>query len=302
MGVQTTVRLSWRKRHPVISRSVLYVLGLGLAALLAFLYAGRKAEDESAAVDALGQELDALSLVHVVDPTGEQVLALLDEKFSGPTLPVRVRGRALRWRALAHRRRQDRERVEAALREAATLDLEPRERAALRIEWAEARLEAGQGEAALEVLPDEVPPPGGPLELLRVHVRAHAHVLLGRPSEALALVRRTLAELSSPLASEPRDYVGGRPWSLAEAAHVLTEFEVRLADGAAGAAPWMRLRALAPSDYDAQVAAARGLAAVARSADARSTWARARALDPRRAASDARSDPVLAGLERDVSQ
>jgi hypothetical protein len=292
----------WRKRHPVLSRSVLYVLGAGLVALLVLLFVDRRAQDESDRIAALREELNALNVVHVVDPDGDLVLKVLDEKFSEPGLPVRLQGRILRWRAMAQRKRGDREAVEAALREAAALDLEPLERAALQVEWAEARAEAGDGRGALEVLPAAAPSHPLPLALLRAYVQAYARSAAGDRPQAIEGLRAALAGLSVPLPRGPEAYVGGRSWSPAQAATVVSELVGRLA-GPGAAEPgalWNRLRALAPEDYEAQVAAARGLAAAGREPDARSAWARARALDGRQAATQAASDPALAALGRDA--
>ena len=288
----------WRKRHPVISRLVLYVLGLGLGILLLVLLVERKETDEADRMQALSQELDALDLVHMLDPEGDQVIALLDEKFSDPDLPVRIRGRALRWRALAWRKKQDPSRVEAYLKEADALDLDSLERAGLHLEWAEARLAIWDADGALEVLPDVRVVAAHPaLALLRAFLFAQARKQTNETEAGLADLRESLAALAAPLdATERSVYVGGKDWTGAQAATVATEYLVTVGGAAGAPAAWRLLQRLAARDFQAQVACTRGFLTLGLTEEARTAWDVARRLDPRLADAAARKDTALAGL------
>lgn len=292
---QQPPELPWRKRHPVLSRSILYVLGACVVGGLVLLFLQRQAEDRRTRDESLLQELDALGVVLAADPTGDTVLRVLDEGFSAPDLPPRVRAHALRWRAMALRRKQDHQGVEAALQEAAGIAVSRQERAALQLEWAEARLEGGDAEGALDVLPNQRDTAGRPMGLLQVRLWAQARAHLGHPEESRRAPREALEPLTRPLPDRPTDFVGGRPWTRAQAATVLTEYLVQVDEESATWA-WRRLMALAPDDFDAQVAAARGLAVLSRREDALRAWHRAQALDPDQAAALAASDPALAAL------
>lgn len=288
----------WRKRHPVLSRFVLYVLGAGLIATLLLLFFERKDVDRADELQALREELDALALVMAADSTGHTVLAVLDKKFADADLPPELRGHALRWRAMALRRMRDAQAAEAALEAASALDLPARDRLALRVEWAETRIEARDLVGALKVLPPITEEIDGPLGLLRDRVYAHAHVELDAPDAGIRLLASRLAELRGPLPDQPVDFVGGRPWTMAEAATVATELLAAHVKYDREK-PWLRLARLAADDFDAQVAAARGLAHLARREDALRVWRRAQVLDAAGADSEAARDPALADLAGD---
>jgi len=292
----------WRKRHPLVSRLLLYVLGLGLVVLLVLLLVERQEVDERDRMDALAKELDNLGLVHALDEDGSEVLRLLDDKFSNPDLPPQLRGRALRWRAMALRKRADRDAVERTLEAAASLGLEPTERMALQLEWAEARLEAGDGPGAIAALPDERTVAREPVfGLLRALMFARARSLEGDRATGLPDLREALAALEAPLPSAEaagmRRYVGGDDWTLVQVATIATQ--VLAKEGAASRAPeaWRRLQRLAPRDFDALLACTRGFLDLRLDADARAAWEQVRALDPARARQHAGRDPVLAALE-----
>lgn len=292
----------WRKRHPVLSRSILYALGIGLATLLAVLYLSRKEEDAASALDALRGQLNDLSLVLALDPDGTQVLRILDEKFADPELPVDMQGRALRWRALAHRRGGRHTEAEAALQAASALDLPARERLALAVEWAEARSEAGDLTGAMKVLPPVEQAIDGPLGMLRDVVFARVHFLLKADNAATRRLAGALGRFDEPLPDGPEDYVGGRPWTPSQVATVMSEMLVntpreRQPDPRGDARIWGRLERIAPRDFDAQVAATRGYLALERRQDALRCWQRAEALEPAQAATLLRSDSVLARLK-----
>ena len=290
------VELPWRKRHPVFSRMVLYVLGLLIIAGLVHLFLERQKVDEQDRLDALAHELDALATLHELDPDGTLVLEALDERFSDRDLPVQLQGRSLRWRALAHRKREAREPMEAAYEAAAALDLPPRERVAMGLEWAESRLAFRDREGALAVLPaTEQTRAALPLDLLRTLLAAQALHQQGAEDEAARLLQEALDGLSAPLPADVRVYVGGRDWVASEVATVMTEWLARL-PGADGYALSRRLRALGPTDFTALRVAASGFLAAGRTEEAAATWAEARALDAREADAVERQLPALQAL------
>jgi len=292
----------WHKRHPLLSRSLLYGAGVGLAAALLFSLVGRSQEDAARRREALDAELDLLEVVHAMDPSGDLVLKLLDEKFSGDELTTHQRGRALRWRALALRKKKDREGVEAAFQAAEALDLEPLERAALHLEWAEARIAAPDLRGAQALLPAGRLLQDHPtLLLLRALLSAQIQAGLHSPKEGRTELDEILSGLPQPLDPEREVYVGGRPWLASQAATVATEF---LAQGpeergqGQRAGLWRRLHLLAPLDFDAQVACARAFLGEGLTAEARQAFAVARALDPALAQAEVRRDPQLGSLQK----
>jgi len=303
----------WRKRHPILSRSLLYGVGLGLAVLLLVLWMDRRDDDERVRVKALQEELDALSLVLATDPRGDEVLRQLDDKFSEPGLPTITRGRVLRWRAMAWRRKAmfaggaaDAKQVkqaaeaavETALTEADALDLETSERVALHLEWAEARLERGDVDGAFAVLPQPATLTTVTQGLLFSLMRAQGLRLAGSIPAGLQAARAALGAMERPLGTEQQDYIGGRPWSPVQVAVELAGFVDAVGDPADAVAAWNLLRAAAPASFETQVAAARGLARGHADADARSAWLAAKALNARLAAAEAGRDTLLATLDR----
>ncbi len=302
----------WRKRHPVISRTLLYGLGLGLAALLFVLFTERKADDEATRIEALQKELDGLSLVLATDPTGDVVLAKLDEKFSGDDLPVITQGRSLRWRAMAWRRKANTastdaekqravQEVEKALEACAALQLEPAERFALQLEWAEARLERRDVTRARQVLPDsgDLIHLGSamlPSVLLLSLLEVQAKRLEGQAADAAVLAVKTVQAIEPPLGQQIA-YVGGRDWTAAQVGIELASFATQVGDPALAGPAWKRLRAAAAYDFEVQVAAARGLLRAGDRANARSAWRSAKALNADLAAAEARRDAGLAALD-----
>lgn len=301
----------WRKRHPVVSRVLLYSLGLGLAVLLFVLFTNRKQDDERTRIAALQVELDGLGIVLATDPTGNAVLAKLDEKFSDAGLPVITQGRVLRWRAMAWRRKAAMAadaaartsavaKVEAAFLEALELDLEPLERIALHLEWAEARLERRDVEGARAVLPPLNVMAGLlPQTLLRALLVAQALRLEEDVEASVKLARATLVGLEASLADGSEAYVGGRTWTAGQVAVELANFATTVGDPAEVRTAWNRFRAAAPGDFDVQVAAARGLLRGGAEDDARAAWRAARRINGDLAASEARRDEALQALERE---
>ena len=303
----------WRKRHPVLSRTILYTLGLALGVVIVTLYNQRKAEDDATASEALQKQIDGLGLVLATDPTGDRLLALLDEKFAGEDLPLQARQRSLRWRAMGWRRKaetaeSDEARLaayaaaDAAYADALALELPAAERFALRLEQSEALLVRRDLTAARAALPALESAPAPTAALMRQFVLAQLMRLEGQTDEACALLRATLAGVRGPVAVEPDAYIGGREWTTAQIATELAAFVTSQAQRPADVALWKHLRGLAPTDYEAQKSAALGLLALGAADDALAAWRVARSLDPRLAATEAGRNEQLAGLERRLAR
>ncbi len=302
----------WRKRHPVLSRSILYGLGLGLAVLLLVLFTDQKEDDERVRIEALQKELDALSLLMATDPTGQSVLAQLDEKFSASDLPVITQARALRWRAMAWRRGAQHadaqgdeaakqaaiQAAEKALAAADALKLPPAERVALRLEWAEALFEREELARARKTLPRPEELTTVPQALLATLLRAQGLRLEDKLPASLKLVAGALESVDVPIGTEQQDYVGGRTWSALQLAVELAGYLTAVGEPAAAVGAWNRLRAAAPHDYETQKAAALALTQGGASDDALAAWRAARSINGRLAGVEAAREPVLAALEK----
>ncbi|MDA1195052.1 MAG: hypothetical protein O2894_07680, partial [Planctomycetota bacterium] len=255
----------WRKRHPVLSRALLYVLGLGLAGLLYVRWQDRRAEDEATRIHTIQLQVDGLGLVLATDPEADRLLSLLDEKYAGTDLPAVTQGRVQRWRAAGWRRKYEiaaddaardaaRARVDAAFEAAAALDLPPTERTALALERAEtllARLDLKEARHQLGVAGVWQDPVQG---LMATMLDAQALRLEGQPEAALEALRKALAGL--PATPPTPSYLGGRAWTVAQVAVEMLGFLTREGAQAADAPLWSRLRGLAPDDFEVQSAAA----------------------------------------------
>ncbi len=293
--------LPWRKRHPVLSRVWLYALGAALVAGVLVLWSNRRDVDDADALAAKRAELNAIDIVFMTDPDGEGTLKVLDEKFADPDLPADMRGRVLRWRALALRKQNAHERVDAALEAADKLDLPPRERGALYLEWAEALTQRGEAKRALAVLARDGQIKDGPLGVLRARELAVATSEVEQGVEATArILEKALAALPRPAPNDPIDYVGGRPWTTAQAATVATQTLMKAVSNPSNVAPWVRLMAIAPDDLRAQLACSEGFMSSGRPQDAVSAWRRALAINSRAANGWADKSPMLQAV-RDLN-
>jgi tetratricopeptide (TPR) repeat protein len=285
--------LGWRRRHPVLSRLLLYATALGVVGGVGLLVLQRKREDR---LDYLVKRLDGLGLVYVQDRTGETVLGVLDREFGDPDLPAFVRQRVDRVRGMVEMRKGRADEAEAAFARAFSNAEDPREREATRVEWAEARALLGRAERALDLLGEAPASQDVTLLLFRAQVRAFALERLGRSPEALGHLEATLAGLAAPLAEGTPLYLGLRPWSEAAAATEATEALARLAPGDEDARVWVRLVALAPRDFRTVSTAALSLAASGQESLALKAWRQARAIDARQAEILASRDPAAGAL------
>lgn len=294
--------LPWRKRRPVLSRVWLYVLGAVLVGGVFVLLSNRRDVDDADALAAKRAELNSIDIVFMTDPDGESTLKILDEKFSDPELPADLRGRVLRWRALALRKQDAHDRVDAALEAADKLDLPPLERGALYLEWAEALTQRGEPERALQVLAREGQIEDGPMGVLRAREIA---VATSEVEEGLVgtarILEKALAALARRAPNDRIDYVGGRPWTTAQAATVATQTLMKAVPNPSNVAPWIRLMAIAPDNLRAQLACAEGFMSSGRSKDAMGAWRNALDLNAHAANTWADRSPLLQSV-RDLNK
>ena len=291
----------WRKRHPVLSRVVLFGIGALVVAGLWFAKQQREAEDRHVR---LRGELESFDVIIWVPGGPEIVQQKLAADFGGD-LPADLRAGALRWEAMAlrHQARDGDEeaaaRIEPTYEKAMALAPDADMRIGLMFERAEARLERDDAEGALALIGAADLPQGGPWALMREHFSALAQALTGDPDEALRRIDAALDELEPPLALEPSVTAGGRTWNRPEIATVATERLALLYQraGKNEAGIWRRLSALAAYDCPSQVICAKNLVRVGDDVGAATAWGRAVRAAPDEAARWAEQDPALRALQ-----
>lgn len=287
---------SWRKRHPVGARLLLYGLGLLLAGLLFWLWVGRGELERQDHVAYLWARLESLPVVVQADPNGTEVLKALEAEFADPALPAALRARAERLRGVIARNRKDRAGVDAAFSRARAFDAA--QAALCDLEWAQCLVDLGDPAAARQRIPDAPTHPSWTETVWRLLVRAQADAAGGAPNEARAGLGLALDSLPRPLPREPVTWFCLSGWQPSGAALEATRW--LLLDGAAGPqaarTAWRRLDALAGTDAEALVACAEGLLALGEVPAARSALDRARSLAPEFTAKALRTRPDLAAL------
>lgn len=223
----------WRKRHPVLSRVLLFGIGGGLAALLLVLLSQRTEED---ALTKLRGELQNMDIVLATHGGAERVLEILDENTAGLELPKDLAVKAGRYRAMALRNQWRRAQrpplsagpepraIEAVLEATAALDPEPLAKRALMLEWAEWRLEQEDPEGALDRLGRVRLPAGSAWWLLGEQLRLVARAIGNEPEAAADEVLPLLDSLPRPLPATGEPIrVGGTQWMPQDVALVLIE-------------------------------------------------------------------------------
>ena len=299
----------WRKRHPVLSRAILYSLGLALGVVLVVAYSDRKDDDRATELEAIQKQIDGLSLVLAADPTGDRLLAILDESFAGEDLPVRARERSLRWRAMAWRRKAetaetdaDRDaafaKADAAYEAARALDMAADERFAMQLERTEALLLRRDLKGARAALPPLEQASTVSAALMRQFLLAQLVRLEDGNEKACAILRATLNGIEAPMPTETDAYIGGREWKATQIAVEMANFVTSQGQRPADAQLWKRLRTLGADEYEVQKAAALGLLALGAEDDAVAAWRVARALDGRLAALECARQAELGRLDR----
>lgn len=289
---------SWRKRHPVLARVVLFGVGAGLVGTLLLQQERRREQDAQDRDQARRARLENLVVDYATDPSGATLLKALDEEFPPESVPAHLRALVLRWRGLALAARGDAEACDRAYSLAAMEDHSRRDAGALFVEWARARLELGDAEGALFLLDRPQIVNTGPLGLVTATVRARARTRLGHGVEAQAQLERLLAELPVPLPLEPQDWICPIQWSWSDAATTATEELAALRrPEPLSAAQWERLAAQAPQHFEAQWKAALALEALGAAEPADRAWSRAVSLDPEFAAALLKREAGLRELE-----
>jgi tetratricopeptide (TPR) repeat protein len=285
----------WRRRHPVVARLLLYSAFLAVGGLGVGLLLARRGLDREDRLRYLASRLDGLGLVYLQNPDGREALRVLDAEFSDPALPPNLRQRALRLRAVIHAHGGRKDEAERTFREADGIAVGPRDRGALLVEWAEARSQTGDPAGAISLLdrPDAIR--DGALGILGAMSRAFAEESRGAREAGANGLEAVLEALPRPLPAGPEDFVATRPWTPAQAATDATALLVRMGGKVPGA--WSRLKSLAPKDFGAQAAAARGLEEAGQHAEAEEAWKAACACDPDEAKGRAAKDRTLGGLE-----
>lgn len=288
----------WRRRHPVLSRGLLYGACALLVALAVGLLQRRQDTDREDRLDYLSARLDALDVLAVNDDTGDEVSKVLDELFAELDLTADLRQRALRARAFNHLKREAWGEALADLGAARALATDPLVAEAIALERAQVLILAGradEAESELEALPGTAH-----VALAAWRDIQRAQVLEGRDrrDDAIRLLDEALVALPRPLAAAEAVVIHQTAWTPAAAAlqatHALTDL---LGPKRPAAAPWVRLLALAPGDLTAAFFAARALQQGGHEAEALRAWTHAVVLNGGRPPPQGASDPDLRALE-----
>jgi hypothetical protein len=281
----------WRKRHPVLARTLLYAVLLGVLAIPAVLWVRAREKYLWARVANISVEVQ-------VDQSGARALQSLDEEFSewgflpNPALSDPLRARVERLRGVvAARLQRDRAGTERAFTRARELDRTPASVVAVDLEWAACLLALGDLEGARERVPRDAP---ADLtlslwhHLLRAQIEKAQGAALGR-AETDGTERQRLEDalerLARPLPQEPEVWLLLGPRRPAVVALEATEW---LADGLPADSTklvplWVRMVELAPEDPDTLLPATEALVAAGDAKAARRAWRELRRVDPQRA-------------------
>ncbi len=286
---------SWRRRHPVLARSILYGAGLVLAVVGIQLYLARRALNAADHLAYLEARLDDLDLLAGLPSGAAEIQKVLRSELADPALPPSLRQRALRVEAqLASGSKRPAEALRL-LDEARALASAPDARRALLVERSEVLQALGQGDEALRELDlAGAPWPNPTLETLRRLEGAWIRSETGAKDDAARDLDQVLQDVPNPPPDVPPVAIGFGRTSLLQALVKVAGLRARIAPEGADAS-WRRLAALAPGDYAALEAAARGLLE-AKDPAAREVWARAKRLDPRQAAAREARDPAFGAL------
>ncbi len=290
----------WRKRHPVLSRVVLFGVGGALVAVMLLLWRQRIEEDRLRELRGLVQSFD---LLLVIESGPDQVLRTVAEKLSDPDLPLDLRIARERYTAMAIRRNVQLGRggdvawgrIHAAFGKALELAGDRDTRNGLALEWAEAYLEQADVAGARRVLSKGEFGKEGPWALLRDQYLAIAEATELGPEAGAKRLEQILAAWSPPLPLEPRVEAGGRRWNLPQIATITTERLARLyAELGRDPLPlWRRLSELVEKDAREQIICCKALMSIGADDDARRAWARAVKADPKEAATWLKNDRTL---------
>jgi hypothetical protein len=290
--------VTWRRRHPILARGLLYGTGAILIAAAALALVARGKADRQDRLDYLAARLDALDVLAMSDHTGDEVEKVLDEVFADPDLPDPLRQLALRARSINHLKRSEAKAALADLDAAAALATTDVDRQAIGLERVQVLVSDQRAQEALTGL-DGLEPSGHPaLAIWRSVLRARALDDLGRRDDAVRALDDGLEALPRPLPDVAPVRFSLTPWTSSGAAVQATRSLVDLAPKPLGPGPWLRLLGLAPRDLVAAQEAAKALRQGGFEVEAARAWAWAVSLNDGRAPEDAASDPDLAALEK----
>lgn len=290
----------WRKRHPILSRVLLFGIGGAVVAVLLLLWQQRQEEDR---LTELRGTVAAFDLLLTIQTGPDQVLRAIDEQLRDPELPLDLRIAAERYTAMALRRNAQLgrggedtwARVHAAGKRAVELADDRETRNGLLLERAEAYLEQADAEGAREALGRGDFGIDGPWAKLRDQYLAIAEAVELGPEAGARRLEEILARWNPPLPLEPRVEAGGRRWNLPQIATVTTERLVRLY-AQLGRDPlplWRRLSDLVEYDAREQIICCKALMDLGAIDLARRAWARAVAADADEAAAWLKNDRTL---------
>ena len=287
---------SWRRRHPVLSRAILYGLGLALVVIAVVLLAKRKDVDEQDRLQYLDARLLSLDLLFGSKEGRQQARQVLHEEYQDAKLPPDLRARAIRVQAQLDAKDGDHEGALARLDEAAALEVSPASAFAMAIERAETLQIMERGEDALAVLERAGAAPNGVLALVRASVRAWILGENGRGADALESLERVLAQRQRAWEGETSQVVGAlevqpsHAWI--QATRMLGTIRPLRAED------WIRVAQLFPADTIAASTAAQGLMALGADEQAARVWLQLKMREPQAAAREEAADPSLAGLQK----
>lgn len=274
--------LPWRLRHPVLSRSLLYGLGVVVLAGLVVVWMNRRALDDADQHLALQKKLENLSIPLQQDPSGTVVLRALDEDYPLASLPVDLRALHHRVRALALASSGRLDEAIAAGAAAVTAETSGVGRDLARLEHARMLLRAERDDEATSVLGD--PPSDSASELLVralwAQAQATAAVRKDQREQARGLLQGAWDRLPEPLSASGELFFEGHDWTGPEVVFALARDLADLQAPEAAAATWRRLLRVAPGDARVAVEAAIGLDAAGAPADAEAALGQAREIDP----------------------
>ena len=273
--------LPWRLRHPVLSRSLLYGLGLVLLVVLVMAWMDRRAVNEADEHLALQKKMENLSIPLQQDPSGTVVLRALEEDYPLAGLPDDLRGLHHRMRALALASAGRLDEAIAAGAEAVNAESPGVGRELAQLEHARMLLRAKRNDEALGALRD---PPSDldtiPLVgVFRAQTRATVAVRQEQREQAKGLLAKAWGGLAEPLPASSEVFFEGHDWTGAEVVFALARDLADLQDPEGAAATWRRLLRVAPGDARVAVEAAIGLEAAGASSDAEAALGRAREIN-----------------------
>ncbi|MCP5069781.1 MAG: hypothetical protein GY946_24705 [bacterium] len=295
--------LPWRKRRPILSRVVLFGLGGALATGLLLMLTQREEEDRGVK---LAGELDGFAVLLTMEGGTDEILKKVGEKYGSDQVPAALRASALRWRAMALKRKAGYEAesgvkpddVEAAYVEAQAAKPQGETKRALLLEWAEFRLERDDGKGALELIA-QGEYSTSPIWAMLAERFASVAVAIDDPT---AGAKRLDAALAGAKGRMPMTIVvksGGVEWTFSAALTNATEkLDLLLAEIGQDARPaWRRLRPLVAKDQLSGLICADALCRHGAMDDARLAFRAAHMLHPDQAKARVEADyPDLQGL------